>query len=327
MSVDGTMMNGSTERMHFQPPVRIVRVPLGSSPEFPLGASLAAAVMVAALTLGCAKGADTQATAERAADAASARQDAAADSRAADEVALRSNLANWNAALAGRNAAALAALYAPRVDLYGVEITREAAVNTKMLALAKAPDFTQSVGPAAFDWTDAATPAARFEKKWSQHGKTGSVEALLRWKKEGGAWLVAAETDAPSMRAAARRKKAGAGAAATADPCEQALLALVASTAEAKQLLAGPTNPSAGHVTNGLEVGALGEGTEELPAMTFRVVEYHPTHNATLGWFEVDFAKHEVRELDATMTEGKQIKADKQRLRAAVKACPAKFWD
>jgi hypothetical protein len=99
--------------------------------------------------------------------------------------------------------------------------------------------------------------------------------------------------------------------------CIELIYDLVASTAEARALLDGPTDPAHGHPSNGMREGTPNERGIAMVA----VHESHETHLATLGWFEVDTTSGLVRD---AMSE-KPIAGDPALAAKMVTACAAKI--
>lgn len=105
----------------------------------------------------------------------------------------------WSRALDAHDDAALAKIYAAKVELYGKETTREAVIRAKREAFGRMPSFTQSISdvrvvPSTLDegWV------ARFRKTSGARGSTSSVDALVALKFESGSLRVFRESDAPT---------------------------------------------------------------------------------------------------------------------------------
>lgn len=213
----------------------------------------------------------------------------------------------WNDALASRNADGLKTVYGAKVHLYQSSLDRDAAVKAKAAALAKAKDYTQSIGPVEFDLRDKAKPKASFEKKWTQNGKTSSVRGSLGFAKEAGKWVVVDESDVATD---ARRAKAQ-----QKDTCESLVVAVVASTPEAKRILNGPTNPAGGHPSNGMR---LEGGPPESPQFSVALHENHDDRLVTLAWVDVDPKSGAVT---MTLPDEKPLQADANAVAKMKSAC------
>src|SRR5262249_24352570 len=153
----------------------------------------------------------------------------------------------WNEALARRDAEALKSVYGAQVVLYQKPVDRKTAIKTKATALAAAKDYTQSISAVEFDLRNADRPKAGFDKKWTSKGKEQSVRGSLVFAKEGGRWAIVEESDVKTDERRAR-------AEANKDSCEGLVVGVVMSVPEASRHLNGPTNPAAGHVSNGLRL-------------------------------------------------------------------------
>jgi hypothetical protein len=101
----------------------------------------------------------------------------------------------WNDALAKRDASALEKIYGADVRLYDQNLSRAAAVKNKAAALAKSPDYTQSIASIAIDRKQADRPTATFLKTWKTGGKESSVAGILVFGKEPSGWVVVEESD------------------------------------------------------------------------------------------------------------------------------------
>ena len=165
-----------------------------------------------ALVTGCDRGqAKAEAEAGTVADAASSARAAAPPSSSAPpaasaapgesaiEARARRVTEAWSRALDAHDEAALAKVYAARVELYGKEMSREEAIRAKRAAFGKTPTFTQSihdlrVTPSSLEegWV------ARFTKTSGAQGKTASVSALVALRSEGGSLRIWRESDAPT---------------------------------------------------------------------------------------------------------------------------------
>jgi hypothetical protein len=206
---------------------------------------------------------------------------AASCALAPDETALFALAHQWSDALSHRQADDLKAVYAAKVRLYGMDLGRDAAIASKRKALAQAKDYAQSIEQLNLDGTDAAHPQLTFQKKWKSGARASEVQGLLVFAKDGGRWAIATESDSATE---ARQAKA----AKPAGTCDQLAMDVVASTAEAKALLGGPTDPAHGHPSNGLRVSPPDAPTGTVYSVA--VHESHEDHLTTLGWFDVDVA-------------------------------------
>jgi hypothetical protein len=189
--------------------------------------------------------------------------------------------------------------------MYGVAMSRERAVAIKASALAKAPDYTQSIGVVAVDATYPDRVSASFEKTWSASGKRHTARGRLDFAKEQDRWVVVDESDT------ATDLRADIGP----DACANAAMNLVASTPEARELLAGPTDPDAGHESNGLR--AWGASPDDPTQVMVAVHENHEDHLATLGWFQVNIRDGSVR----SDLDGRRLAADRTLAARVVATC------
>jgi hypothetical protein len=155
------------------------------------------------LAVGCKRDSRSSGTAKAVASDAGAAAPASppsstlvASARAANglDVELQSLTQRWNAALAERNATALAPVYGARVSLYGTLVDRKTALKMKSAALTD--DYTQSIGPVTLDMRDPAHPRALFDKTWNKKGKELTVRGSLGFGNEDGRWVVTDESDA-----------------------------------------------------------------------------------------------------------------------------------
>jgi hypothetical protein len=213
----------------------------------------------------------------------------------------------WNDALAKRDSESLRALYDDKVRLYTTSTDRAGAVKAKAAAFTAAKDYTQSIGPVEVDLRDKNKPSASFEKTWTANGKTSKVLARLKFAKGGSDYKITEESDNPSD---ARRKKAS-------DPksCEAAIVEVVSSVPSAKKILNGPTNPAAGHSSNGMRLDPH-EDNPNIVAVALH--ESHADHLVTLGWYDVDTQSGVVKE---TMPEDVVVTADAAKVTAMKAAC------
>lgn len=153
------------------------------------------------LAVGCKKDGRSSGTAKAVASDAGAATPASprtalADSASATnrlDVELQSLTQRWNAALAQRNATALAAVYGARVRLYGTLVERKTALKMKSTALTD--DYTQSIDSVTLDMRDPAHPRALFDKTWNKQGKELRVRGSLGFGNEDGRWVVTDESD------------------------------------------------------------------------------------------------------------------------------------
>lgn len=101
------------------------------------------------------------------------------ESRSGD-LGARDVVRRWNDAHATRDAKALEAIYAEKVNHYGTEMTRDAVVKAKTAAFAAAPDFTQVIGTIELEpYLNPGQTMARFTKKVTQKGQTKNHYAAL----------------------------------------------------------------------------------------------------------------------------------------------------
>jgi hypothetical protein len=226
-----------------------------------------------------------------------------------EEASILAVTKKWNDALAKRDSESLRALYDDKVRLYTTTTDRAGAVKAKAAAFTSAKDYTQSIGPVEVDLRDKNKPSASFEKTWTANGKTSKVLARLKFVKGGGGgeYKITEESDNPSD---ARRKKAS-------DPksCEAAIVEVVSSVPSAKKILNGPTNPAAGHTSNGMRL----DPHEDNPnIVAVAIHESHADHLTTLGWYDVDTQSGIVKE---TMPEDVVVTADPAKVTAMKAAC------
>jgi len=233
---------------------------------------------------------------------------AAAPKAAPEEDAILKVTKKWNDALAKRDAESLRSLYDDKVRLYTTNTDRAGAVKAKASAFGAAKDYTQSIGPVEVDLRDKNKPSASFEKTWTSNGKTSKVLARLKFAKQGADYRITEESDNPSDE---RRKKA----AADARSCEASIIAVVGSVPRVTSFLNGPTNPGAGHASNGMRL----EPSEENPAIVAVAIhENHADHLVTFGWYDVDTQSGVVKE---TMPGDEVVTADAAKVATMKTAC------
>lgn len=244
--------------------------------------------------------------------APAAKTGSAPAEKALVEEAILAVTKKWNDALARRDAESLRALYDDKVRLYTTSTDRAGAVRAKAAAFAATKDYSQSIGPVEVDLRDKNRPSASFEKTWTANGKTSKVLARLKFAKGAGSgeseYKIIEESDSPSD---ARRKKAA------TDPksCEAAVVEVVSTVPSARRLLSGPTNPGAGHSSNGMRL----EPHEDNPnIIAVAVHEAHADRLVTLGWYDVDTQSGVVKE---TMPEDVVVTADPAKITVMKAAC------
>jgi hypothetical protein len=211
----------------------------------------------------------------------------------------------WNAALNARDLALLRELYAPHVEFYGTELSRDAVLERKESALRDAPDFQQSAMRLQVQQLTPVDADVKFTKTWSMKGQRQAAEAMLELERSGAGYWITGETDAPSE---ARRLR-------TWTACEDAVVEAVATTEAARSLLEGPVAPEHGHRSNGLRLGAK---PPESVGYEVAVHETHSTHLATLAWFTVDPKTGTMRQ---TMPEQRVVAGAPKRVARVRLAC------
>lgn len=102
----------------------------------------------------------------------------------------------WNAAHATREPSAFARLYGDEVTYYGRELSRDSSVESKQRALAKAPDFEQTlVGEMSLTKVSETRMRATFIKAVTASGKTTRYPAYLELTPSPNGWVINAEGD------------------------------------------------------------------------------------------------------------------------------------
>jgi hypothetical protein len=244
-------------------------------------------------------------TASSAAPASPSSPPPMASAPASAEDAALATTRRWNAALAARDVDALRSVYATTVRMYGVSMSRENAVKSKAAWLAKVPDYKQSIGVVAVDTTNSDRVSTSFQKTWTAGGKQHVARGRLDFGQEDGRWVVVDESDgATDVRLAIGP-----------DACAMVATELVASTREAKDLLNGPTDPDAGHASNGLR--AWGVSSDDPTEVMVAVHENHEDHLATLGWFKVNIRDGSVRSDE----DDRRLEADRAVAARVVATC------
>jgi hypothetical protein len=133
----------------------------------------------------------------------------------------------WSSALDRHDVAALAPLYAARVQYYGRTLTRDAVLDAKRAALAAAGDFHQSVvGRVDASPESVGRVALTFTKRSGSGGKTSDVSAKLVLGKEAENFAIVEETDSVTES----RKQGGAS-------CEEAASAAVEALPKVKSVI------------------------------------------------------------------------------------------
>ncbi len=108
--------------------------------------------------------------------------------------AARRLVAAWNAALNAHDATALAAVYAPKVSFYGQNQSRDQVLAGKRAALAKSPDFKQSLSDVQF----VPRPSGDVEVKFKKTSQGATVPAELVVAGAGSVYAIVVETDSPT---------------------------------------------------------------------------------------------------------------------------------
>lgn len=103
------------------------------------------------------------------------------DASAADPtIVIRAVVLRWNEAHNRHDVAVFDSLYAPTVSFFGAKLSRAECVKRKSAAFAKAPGFTQTLGPMTFkSGEDGGGTLVRFVKTTSFAGKATDYPAFL----------------------------------------------------------------------------------------------------------------------------------------------------
>lgn len=190
----------------------------------------------------------------------------------------------WNAALLSRDRESLERVYADKVAFYGQKLTRAQVVARKLAALAKAPDYSQTISELSVERRNSDHPQILFEKQWVTGGKPGKVQARLSLTREQSRWVVAEETDTPTE---ARFSQSG----PYSDACKSAVVQLVTSTATGQAYLTS-RGPSSDYPPNSARFE-----TYDWPKPRVAIQENNEGYRVTVAWFEVDVSSQEVVEL------------------------------
>ena len=166
-------------------------------------------------------------------------------------VSLEDLVQRWNAAHNAHDAAALAALYAPRVRFFTQELPRAKVVESKREAFARAPRFQQELSALRVE-LEGNRMVAHFLKRSGEPGKLRAVRAQLGFEPgEPGTMLVAEETDEASVEILERRAQQNgvtSGADGGDESCEGAANEIAFALPVVKKLFdaAGPDSRMGG---------------------------------------------------------------------------------
>lgn len=101
----------------------------------------------------------------------------------------------WNGAILSRQREALEQVYAESVIKCSKQLSRTQVVTAKLAALAKAPDYSQTLDDLRIERRDTDHPEVFFEKRWLAAGEPGKVKGRLVLRREPSRWVVSEETD------------------------------------------------------------------------------------------------------------------------------------
>jgi ketosteroid isomerase-like protein len=128
-----------------------------------------------------------------------------AEKPASHEDIMKTRLEAWNAAHASEDAAAIAKLYADKVNFYQSKSTRAAVEKSKASYFSKHPDFQQEIveGSIIVD-----RDRVDFTKRVTVGGKAQEYPSYLQFIKRNGEWLVVTEGDKITDANLARKESA-----------------------------------------------------------------------------------------------------------------------
>jgi hypothetical protein len=117
-------------------------------------------------------------------------------------------VARWNEATNRADAAALRALYAPSLSLYGRFVSREQASQLKAQAARAQAGFSQTVRNLAHAPRPNGDRAVVFEKTTHVPSGDRTVQAYLLWRRVDGEWRIIDEGDRETDRVLGERRDA-----------------------------------------------------------------------------------------------------------------------
>jgi hypothetical protein len=187
---------------------------------------------------------------------------------------IRAAVLAWSDALDRHDLAALEAIYAPRVDLYGTSVPRAAAIATKKQAFARTPTFKQSIAlPIAIE-PRGETFVATFVKRSGPDGKLRDANAkLVLARGDGGAIVVTVETDAATEKRGAE-----------ASSCEAVAGRVVHALPQVKKLLAEDEKA----LGKDKHVGGIGPIEDPAGGFTASLGVHHPDRFESQIQYDVD---------------------------------------
>lgn len=110
----------------------------------------------------------------------------------------RAVVSAWDAALNRHDAPALVPLYAASVSFYGRTTPREDLIRAKQKALARTPDYTQSISNLTLSNEADGAVKVSFTKRSGARNAQRDVDASLRLLPSGDGFLIDSESDAPT---------------------------------------------------------------------------------------------------------------------------------
>jgi len=181
----------------------------------------------------------------------------------------------WNEAILSRNRDAMEQVYAEQVAFYGQRLPREKVITSKLASLEKAPGYSQSLEDLRIEQRDSESPVIVFEKHWIANAKPGKVSARLTLRREHSRWVVAEETDLPTIARFSRTTP-------YSEACQEAVMKLVATTDEGHGYLMS-RGPSPDYPANSARFE-----TDDWPKPRVAIQENNEGYRVTLAWFQVD---------------------------------------
>ncbi len=216
----------------------------------------------------------------------SAQLDASVTPREAEMFAVAHR---WDRALAEHDLVQLGDVYAARINLYGVPVRRDQALQVWTDAFAADPSFTQSIDDVR------VVPPMRvlMRRTWTARGETYVEDAWLDLRRELGELFVVGHGDPATAR----------------DRCAELAYRVALSSARAKELV----RPEESAHENESLVAVI---PPEWPTYVVAIVDRTTTHAVAIGWFEVDPRADSVTEAFT----GETIEPDR-RLVAQLRGC------
>jgi ketosteroid isomerase-like protein len=127
---------------------------------------------------------------------ASCEEDTSQKAPKDDVSEIKEHVQKWNECLAKRDLNTLSSLYADSVMLYGANVSKTKAIETKQKFFTKYPDFTQSItGDIRAQQIKDETYTVFFPKKSVYNGKASLVEGRMTFSKISDEWKITSESD------------------------------------------------------------------------------------------------------------------------------------